>query len=191
MQVYAVYIISQSGSLIYEKVFDTNGTSPIAGQTSNDNLVIAGNLHGIHTIASKLTPAGAKAAFNNSSTFDDNRESNRSGLRSVHTEQFTLHVHQTATGLKTVVLASAEHTVSTAQPVAGPTTAALVAQLQRDLHRAYTDALMRNPFYNVGMPARIPMLDAAVRRAVQKAQRMRFPAGGTAQGKGLLGGHPS
>ncbi|TID30741.1 hypothetical protein CANINC_000657 [Pichia inconspicua] len=59
METYAVYIISKSGSLLYERTVDDPG-SPLAPQTSNDQLVIAGNLHGIYAIASELTPRGAQ-----------------------------------------------------------------------------------------------------------------------------------
>ncbi|KAG0668576.1 hypothetical protein C6P40_005082, partial [Pichia californica] len=59
MAIYSLYIISKSGSLLYQRDFKTPN-SPIKKQNSNDYLIIASNLHGIHTIAAKLTPSAAK-----------------------------------------------------------------------------------------------------------------------------------
>lgn len=62
MAIYSLYLISKSGSLLYQRDFKT-ANSPITKQKSNDYLIIASNLHGIHTIASKLTPAASKGSL--------------------------------------------------------------------------------------------------------------------------------
>lgn len=151
METYAVYIISKSGSLLYERTVDDPG-SPLAAQTSNDQLVIAGNLHGIYAIASELTPRGAQPQA------QQPKAKVSRGLRHVQCERFSVHVTQTATGLKFVLVTSPRATEQA------------VARLHVTLYELYTDWLMKNPLYNLGMPCRVPRFDAEVARALALAR---------------------
>lgn len=72
MAIYSLYLISKSGSLLYQRDFKTAG-SPITKQKSNDYLIIASNLHGIHAIASKLTPAAARGSLSGNTGSKDPR----------------------------------------------------------------------------------------------------------------------
>lgn len=78
MPIYSLYIISKSGSLLYQNDFKV-GNSPITKQDSNDYLIIASNLHGIHTIAAKLTPNGARPGYNTNTTDDSHNETEKFG----------------------------------------------------------------------------------------------------------------
>jgi hypothetical protein len=74
MTIYSLYLISKSGSLLYQRDFKSIN-SPITPQNSNDYLIIASNLHGIHAIAAKLTPSVLKPD-NNINTNTNNNSSN-------------------------------------------------------------------------------------------------------------------
>lgn len=143
MSVYAVYIVSKSGSLLYQ-VDSASPDSPLSPQTSNDYLVIAGNLHGIHTIASKLTPSGAsRTQPTTAATSNINTESNKTGLRVVYTDDFAIHLHQTVTGLKIIIISQSNVDDS------------IIGNIQIKIWNDYCDYVMKNPFYNIGMPIRV------------------------------------
>ena len=48
----SLYIINKAGGLIYQKDY-AEGVSKL---TSNEYLVLAGTFHGIHALASKISP---------------------------------------------------------------------------------------------------------------------------------------
>jgi len=68
-------------------------TDGLAQLTSNDSLVLAGTLHGIHAITARLSPTGTS-----------------SGCQVIEAETFKLTILLTATGTKFVLITSpAEH----------------------------------------------------------------------------------
>lgn len=84
MPIYSLYIISKSGSLLYQRDFKA-ANSPITKQNSNDYLIIASNLHGIHTIAAKLTPAATKPSnLSHTGNFSLNNSNNNANLTSIN-----------------------------------------------------------------------------------------------------------
>ncbi|ODQ45615.1 hypothetical protein PICMEDRAFT_22184, partial [Pichia membranifaciens NRRL Y-2026] len=160
MAIYSLYLISKSGSLLYQRDFKTAG-SPITKQKSNDYLIIASNLHGIHAIASKLTPAAARGSLSGNTGGGRkntgggiNVHSNKTGLRCVNTEKFNMFVHQTVTGVKVIILTSTD--LSEPQ----------IAGFQTTIHRLYADYVMKNPFYSLDMPIRIKLFDDRIMSAV-------------------------
>ena len=168
MPIYSIYLISKSGSLLYQRDFKIVG-SPIAPQDANDYLIIASNLHGIHTIAAKLTPPAAleerrnateladwsstasSASTANTTTENDfeqiNTNSNKTGLRSIYTDVFNMHIHQTVTGVKIILITSPDVRENH------------VAQFQNQLYKLYSHYVMKNPFYTLDMPIRISLFD--------------------------------
>lgn len=146
MPIYSFYLISKSGSLLYQKDFHSQN-SPISKQNSNDYLVIASTLHGVHAIASKLTPEEAMGNYEKSRLPTN---SNRFGLQCITTAKFKIFIHQTTTGLKLILFTSND--VSLIQ----------ATQLQGQLYKSYTDYVLKNPFYRLDMPIRFRLFDDKV-----------------------------
>ncbi|QPG74299.1 hypothetical protein FOA43_001625 [Brettanomyces nanus] len=146
MSVYSLYVISKSGSLLYQKDFRVPN-SPVAKQNSNDYLVIASTLHGVHAIASKLTP---KEAMNNYEKSRLPTNSNKYGLHCITTELFNVCVFQSATGLKIILMTSKDLSESK------------LLQLQDKLYEYYTDYVLKSPFYRLEMPIRMKSFDDKV-----------------------------
>ncbi|GEQ68518.1 hypothetical protein JCM33374_g2186 [Metschnikowia sp. JCM 33374] len=176
MKIYSLYILNKAGGLIYH-----NDLNPgLARLSANDYLVLAGTLHGVHAIATRIRPGepGVKqednSAVNNSILATGKAKSpntNSSGLQHIDTDHFSLYVFQTLTGLKFVIV--------TSPPKAGtsPTTRAGTVSTHGELNRQveavggvykafyvyYCDYVMKNPFYSLDMPIKCAMFDAKVK----------------------------
>ncbi|KAF8319007.1 Sybindin-like protein [Clavulina sp. PMI_390] len=83
MAVLGLWVINKAGGLVYQRNF-SDGLAPL---TQNEFLVLAGTLHGIHAITSRLSPAG-----------------NSSGAQVIEGESFKMSIFLTATGTKFVLL---------------------------------------------------------------------------------------
>jgi hypothetical protein len=117
--------------------------------TSNEYLVLAGTLHGIHAITSRLSPTGTS-----------------SGAHVIEAETFKMNIFLTATGTPFVVryqrAVSKVHRAGTkfvlltslAEPSAN-------AVLQK-VYEVYADAVMKNPFHTPEMPIRSEGFDAKI-----------------------------
>ncbi|VEU23034.1 DEKNAAC104210 [Brettanomyces naardenensis] len=150
MAVYSLYIISKSGSLLYQKDFNVVN-SPISKHNTNDYLVIASTLHGVHAIASKLTPKEAMGNYERSRLPSN---SNRYGLQCIRTDRFNICVYQSTTGLKIILITSKDLSDLS------------VLQLQSKLYEYYTDFVLKNPFYRLEMPIRLKLFDDKVQSVV-------------------------
>ncbi|AWU75709.1 uncharacterized protein C5L36_0B09500 [Pichia kudriavzevii] len=168
--IYAVYIISKSGSLLYHKCNLNNTPNTLASLDSNDHLVMASNLHSIHAIASKL--ARTSQAPPNAS-IPSSLPGNRSGLKRVRTDLFDIILHQTVTGLKIVLVVSKNNqdnlghgpnvSIDTANNYNYNTidTDDYAPQIKK-IYSLYSDYVLKNPFYLLDMPIRIPMFDTSI-----------------------------
>ncbi|KII89095.1 hypothetical protein PLICRDRAFT_160211 [Plicaturopsis crispa FD-325 SS-3] len=93
MAIFGLWVINKAGGLVYQR----NLADGLAQLTSNEYLVLAGTLHGIHAITSRLSPIGSS-----------------SGAQVIEGESFKMTILLTATGTKFVLLTSlAEHTAET------------------------------------------------------------------------------
>lgn len=83
----SLWIINKAGGLIYQSehfIHPAASTMPNNGRlSSNEYLVLAGTLHGIHAITAKLNPV-------------PNRKC--SGIESLDSDHFTIRVMVTSTG---------------------------------------------------------------------------------------------
>ena len=132
----SLWIINKAGGLIYQAEYfqypkDVN-------LSSNDYLVLAGTLHGIHAIASRITTAPGKES---------------QGLEVLEADNLLIRVKMTATGTKLVLLADATHPNSS-------------DVLQR-AYELYAEHVMKNPFYIAEMPIRIDAFDREIQRLLQ------------------------
>ncbi|KAF8163509.1 transport protein particle complex subunit [Crassisporium funariophilum] len=93
MAIFGLWVINKAGGLVYQRNF-ADGLAPL---TSNEYLVLAGTLHGIHAITSRLSPMGSS-----------------SGVQVIEGESFKMNILLTVTGTKFVLLTSlAEATADT------------------------------------------------------------------------------
>ncbi|KAF8891246.1 transport protein particle complex subunit [Infundibulicybe gibba] len=85
MAIYGLWVINKAGGLVYQRNF----ADGLAQLTSNEYLVLAGTLHGIHAITSRLSPMGSS-----------------SGAQVIEGESFKMTILLTATATKFVLLTS-------------------------------------------------------------------------------------
>lgn len=85
MAIFGLWVINKAGGLVYQRSF----ADGLARLTSNEYLVLAGTLHGIHAITSRLSPTGTG-----------------SGAHVIEAETFKMTIFLTATGTKFVLLTS-------------------------------------------------------------------------------------
>ncbi|KAL1921736.1 uncharacterized protein VTP21DRAFT_10378 [Calcarisporiella thermophila] len=86
--IYSLYIINKAGGLVYQRDFN-EGLSKL---TSNEYLVLAGTLHGVHAITSRISPVAGS-----------------SGLEVLEAETFKMICHQTLTGTKLLLVSDPNH----------------------------------------------------------------------------------
>ncbi|KAJ2078725.1 hypothetical protein H4R24_004278 [Coemansia sp. RSA 988] len=127
--IHSVFIINRSGGLIYNK----NYTQQVAQLSSNEALIFAGTFHGIHALASRISPALKGGA------------SSDLGIQTIDTKGFRLHCFQTPTGIKFIAVADLMH--------------ASLVDVLRKAYQLYCDYALKNPFYNLEMPIRSDMFD--------------------------------
>ncbi|KAJ7766865.1 transport protein particle complex subunit [Mycena metata] len=85
MAIFGLWVINKAGGLVYQRNF----ADGLAQLTSNEYLVLAGTLHGIHAITSRLSPMGSS-----------------SGAQVIEGESFKMTILLTATATKFVLLTS-------------------------------------------------------------------------------------
>ncbi|KAJ6490582.1 transport protein particle complex subunit [Mycena vitilis] len=128
MAIFGLWVINKAGGLVYQRNF----AEGLAQLTSNEYLVLAGTLHGIHAITSRLSPIGGSS----------------SGAQVIEGESFKMTILLTATGTKFVLLTSlAELSPDTV--------------LQK-VYEIYSDAVMKNPFHTPEMPIRSEGFDTRI-----------------------------
>lgn len=202
MKVYSLYILNKAGGLIYQ-----NDVNPELNKlTANDYLVLAGTLHGVHAIASNLTPnippsgnvgttqdsvstaSGTGGPAQNNSALiatgrSQNPNSNRTGLQSIETDCFNLYIFQSLTGIKFIIITSPNtivHNVQTSavlldieDQIKNYNRGELVKQCQlanelfKLIYVAYSDYVMKNPFYSLDMPIKCSLFDLKVLELVK------------------------
>ncbi|KAJ1864148.1 hypothetical protein LPJ73_000343 [Coemansia sp. RSA 2703] len=136
--IHSIFIINRSGGLIYHK----NYSSKIAQLSSNEALTLAGTFHGIHVLASRISPAtrGGDAVKD-------------SGIQTIDTKNFRIHCYQTPTGIKFIAATDLLETKLT--------------DILTKVYVLYSDYALKNPFYNLEMPIRSEMFDTRLLQLVQ------------------------
>jgi trafficking protein particle complex subunit 4 len=127
----SLWIINKSGSLVFQRDLVPQALERCS---ANDYLVMAGTLHSVHAILSRLGPGGAKS----------------SGLLLLETESFVLHCRQSPTGVKFLLFTDPSQS--------------LVDPILRKVHELYADMVLKNPFYTPEMPIRCELFDASLQR---------------------------
>ncbi|KAF4576301.1 hypothetical protein EYR40_000539 [Pleurotus pulmonarius] len=91
MAIFGLWVINKAGGLVYQRNFSDG----LAQLTSNENLVLAGTLHGIHAITRNLSPTGTS-----------------SGAHVIEGESFKMTILLTPTATKFVLLTSLAETTA-------------------------------------------------------------------------------
>lgn len=98
---------------------------------------------------------------------------NKSGLRQLSTDQFTMYIYQTMTGLKFVALSSnvlSSHHTTANGTVDKTKSANLASQVAdnflRKIYCVYSDYVMKDPFYSMEMPIKSETFDKKVKEMV-------------------------
>lgn len=135
----SLWIINKAGGLIYqcEHFAYPHAKLGLAGLSSNDYLILAGTLHGIHAISSRIVPAPG-------------RESN--GIEVIEGENLSIHILMTETGTKFVLLTHPAH----------PNPRSML----RRACELYVDHVMKDPFYIAEMPIHVEAFSREIDRLV-------------------------
>ncbi|KAJ2698569.1 hypothetical protein FB645_005595 [Coemansia sp. IMI 203386] len=136
--IHSVFIINRSGGLIYHK----NYSSKLAQLSSNEALTLAGTFHGIHVLASRISPATK-----------GNYSAKDSGIQTIDTKNFRIHCYQTPTGIKFMAASDLLETKLT--------------DILVKMYGLYSDYALKNPFYNLEMPIRSEMFDSRLVQLVK------------------------
>lgn len=174
MKIYSIYILNKAGGLIYQ-----NDVNPgLSKLSANDYLVLAGTLHGVHAIATRLRPSEAGLSGDDSLSINSTivstgkaqlPNSNRLGLQSIDTDFFSLYVFQTLTGVKFVIVTtpvkSEESTSVGSRAGQGDMSKqfATVSDLYKQLYVYYSDFVMKDPFYSLDMPIKSSLFENKVK----------------------------
>ena len=162
MKAYSLLILNKAGGLIYQHELSP-GLSKL---TANDYLVLAGTLHGVHAIGSRLTSSiHTGSSKSNTEEYNSSQNSivlntgkavspnsNRSGLQRIETDLFNLCIFQSVSGLKFIIITA---------PNSGSYDN--IEELFRQLYIVYSDYVMKDPFYSLDMPIKSSLFDGKVR----------------------------
>ena len=126
----------------------------LPGLTSNEYLVLAGTLHGIHAITSRLSPTGSS-----------------SGAQTIEGETFKMTILLTATGQYLQPRAPRTHVVLVTHKTTllGTKFVLLTSLVEptadsvlQKVYEIYSDAVMKNPFHTPEMPIRSEAFDSRI-----------------------------
>lgn len=130
----------------------------LAQLTSNEYLVMAGTLHGIHAITSRLSPMGSS-----------------SGAQVIEGETFKMTILLTATGLwlrmryRVSGFSYREYLGTKFVLLTSLTDTTADAILQK-VYEIYADAVMKNPFHTPEMPIRSEGFEQRIATLISSSQ---------------------
>ncbi len=116
--------------------------------TSNEYLVLAGTLHGIHAITSRLSPTGSS-----------------SGAHVISGESFKMNILLTATGTVRAFPSTISHLmnrIGTKFVLLTSLVEPTAESVLQKVYEIYADAVMKNPFHTPEMPIRSEGFDTRI-----------------------------
>lgn len=121
----------------------------LAQLTSNEYLVLAGTLHGIHAITSRLSPTGSST-----------------GAQVIEGESFKMTILLTVTGAEHICFLSSigddvDHEGTKFVLLTSMAEPSAETMLQK-VYETYSDAVMKNPFHTPEMPIRTGGFDLRI-----------------------------
>lgn len=118
--------------------------------------------------ASHPSSQGKLGSFKGDDFFKESFQSwNRSGVRQLCTDQFTMYIYQTMTGLKFVAVSS-QGALSPSQSSGNNNIFSIhvADNFLRKIYCLYSDYVMKDPFYSLEMPIKSPLFDKKVKQMV-------------------------
>lgn len=131
---------------------------PRNSATQNDKSRFSSNNH--------TSPSASLGSFKGDDYFKEPFQSwNKSGMRQLCTDQFTMFIYQTMTGLKFIAIST--QIPSNVNNSEYPIISIQVADnLLRKVYCVYSDYVMKDPFYSIEMPIKSELFDKKVRQMV-------------------------
>lgn len=147
MPIHLLWIINQSGQLIAKTAFTRPENIGELGAKPDLQLTISSVLFSTYGMSQELTP--------NANPLDS------AGMNLIECEEHNIHIYETASQVKFVLVTG----IRTKE----------CRELFRELHAAYVECAMKNPFHTVdelgiGQPIRIPAFSEAIRTVVARYQ---------------------
>ncbi|CAM9016708.1 hypothetical protein WICANDRAFT_27018 [Wickerhamomyces anomalus NRRL Y-366-8] len=193
MTIYSLYIINKAGGLVYQ-----NDVNPgLSRLSANEYLVMAGTLHGVFAIASKLTPTALKVStpsLGSSATSSITSASNNS-ISQLNSNSTILSNYSkgalnpisnsNTSGLRSVdtkffsiyifqsitglkfILITSPNGISGNSGGDLNKNAELAESVLRRIYSIYSDYVMKNPFYSLDMPIRVDLFDQKVTELIK------------------------
>lgn len=140
MVVHLLWIVNQSGQLIYRQLFTKNEYLGELGQKSDLHINISSVVFSMYSISQQITPNQNPLCS--------------SGMTLIENDEHNIHIFETPTTVKFIAITD-------------PTTTNCDVFFS-DLHIAYVDYVMKNPFHvvddgGIGQPIRIPAFAEALK----------------------------
>ncbi|KAF8819614.1 sybindin family protein [Cardiosporidium cionae] len=124
--------------LLYHRNF-----SPKVQLSSNEEIRVASTFHGLSAIASRLSPVSSRENFQLSFL-------EPTSINSIEADNFRFVCYEALTGLKFYL-------------VTEPQVTNLEFYLKK-VYEAFTDFVLKNPFYDIDMPIRCELFDKAIEK---------------------------
>ena len=136
----SLWIINKAGGLVFqcERFAYPHRENGEPELSSNDFLILAGTLHGIHAIATRINPTPCKE---------------NTGIEVIEADDLAVHIKTTETGTKFVLLTHP----------ALPNPQAILKRA----YELYVDHVMKNPFYIAEMPIRVEDFDREINQLLK------------------------
>lgn len=152
---HSLYIVNKSGGLMYHR--DLSPTAKFAD--NNEYLQAASTFHSLILFSKQLAPVPS------------------GGITSVDAPTFSLYCYTSPTGVEFFVTAKPARAGAAGAAAAGSSgggggTGDLAAASQAFLRRVYefyADYVLKNPFYEIDQPIRVPLFEAAIDKTVRDA----------------------
>eukprot|EP00386_Alphamonas_edax_P012754 GDKI01039634.1.p1 GENE.GDKI01039634.1~~GDKI01039634.1.p1 ORF type:complete len:162 (-),score=25.85 GDKI01039634.1:171-656(-) len=145
----SLYINNKHGSLVFQKDFGA-GSEVYRNLSSNDRIVLASTFHSLSAIAQQISPVQMGGTNSKVTGLQGAllQASNSCGINVMEADSFKMQCFQTLTGMKFIAVL---------QPGAPD-----VEPFLRGCYEAYSDYVLKNPFYDTDMPIRIETFDQEV-----------------------------
>ena len=145
MPVHLLWIVNQSGQLIYRQIFTSNDYLGELGQKSDLHINTSSLVFSMFSISQQLTPNADPLTS--------------SGMTLIENGEHNVHIYETPTTTKFILITDANTTSC--------------ESLFVEIHLAYVDYAMKNPYHTVdeggiGQPIRIPLFVEVLKGIVDR-----------------------
>ena len=146
MVVHLLWIVNKSGQLIYNHTFTSKDKLGDIGLSGDRQVTVASVLYGLHGMSRQIAPVPADVM-------------DCDGMSLVEGTDHNLHIFETVTGVKFVLLSDTDLSSCDA--------------ILSEVYQLYVDFVLKNPFYTldnsgIGQPIRFPAFTSLVEATVTR-----------------------